>query len=159
MTTNQDIDMRIAVPRFQESNGFSTTLQKSKAMGKIKSKNTKPELLLRKAMWASGLKYRIDVNKLPGRPDIVMRKFKLAIFVDGEFWHGYKWEEKKQKIKANTGFWIPKIERNMQRDRESAKKLYQLGFHVMRFWEHEIRKDLPKVMDTIYQYLHNNDLI
>ena len=73
---------------------------------------------------------------------IVINKNKVIVFVDGEFWHGYNWEVKKKKIKTNRKFWIPKIERNMQRDKENSIALKKLGFKVLRFWEHEIVKDL-----------------
>ncbi len=143
----------IEVPRFNEANGFYTTAQKSKAMSKIRDRNTKPEISLRKALWALNIKYRINVKSLPGKPDVLMRKHKLAIFVDGEFWHGYNWEEKRNKIKTNTGFWIPKIERNMQRDIENNKKLAELGFIVLRFWDHEIKKDLEGCINKILSHI------
>src|ERR1700756_5196002 len=107
----------IKVPRFEGKNGFYTSLERSILMSKIKGKNTSPELMLRKVLWNSGLRYRLHNKKLPGNPDISMKKYKIAIFIDGEFWHGYNWEEKKTKIKTNRDFWIPKIERNMQRDK------------------------------------------
>ena len=78
----------IEVPRFKEENGFYTTAQRSKIMSKIKAKNTKPELILRKALWHKGIRYRIRNKRLPGSPDIVIGKHKIAIFIDGEFWHG-----------------------------------------------------------------------
>lgn len=146
-------EIKISVPRFEERNGFYTTKQRSELMGKIKGKATKPELVLRKALFRSGLSYRLNVDKLPGKPDIVMRKYKLVIFVDGEFWHGYDWETKKNKIKANREFWISKIERNMQRDHENAIKLNNLGFTVIRFWEKEITKNLPTCMEKIWGHI------
>ena len=84
----------IIVPKFNEDNGFYTTPERSKMMSGIRGKNTKPEILLRKALLALGYRYRINVKKLPGKPDIALGKFKLAIFVDGEFWHGHDWEAK-----------------------------------------------------------------
>ena len=127
--------------KFTKENNFVTTSQRSMQMKRIKSTETKPEQFLRKMIWATGLRYRKNVKKLPGSPDIVFFKYKLAIFVDGDFWHGYNWEDKKERIKTNRQFWIPKIERNMQRDRENAEKLLQLGFKVLRFWEHEVKND------------------
>jgi DNA mismatch endonuclease (patch repair protein) len=143
----------IIIPRFKEANGFYTTDQRSKLMSKIRGQNTKPEIALRKAMWAISLKYRINVKSLPGKPDILMRKYKLAIFVDGEFWHGHDWEAKKARIKSNTDYWIPKIERNMQRDRENIEKLNDLGFFVLRFWEREIKNDLEGCLKKILAYI------
>ena len=88
-------EKQIKVPRFTEENGFYTTKKRSELMGKIKSKNTKPEISLRKALWHLGYRYRKNVKSLPGNPDLVFSKYKLAVFVDGEFWHGYNWEQKK----------------------------------------------------------------
>jgi len=128
---------------------FETTLERSKLMSKIKGKDTKPEISFRKALWASGVRYRINVSKLPGKPDVVIEKRKMIIFIDGEFWHGYKWEEKKPKIKSNRDYWIKKIERNIERDIENNKKLRDLGYTVFRFWEHEIKKNLPNCLSQV----------
>jgi DNA mismatch endonuclease (patch repair protein) len=143
----------IHVPRFHEENGFYTTRERSALMGKIKSKDTKAELKLRKALWCLGYRYRVNVKELPGRPDIVFRRHKLAIFIDGEFWHGYRWEEKKEKIKSNRGFWIPKIERNMQRDQANNRDLVDKGWQVMRFWEKEVHKDLEGCLERVLAHL------
>ena len=143
----------IKVPRFKAELGYKTTPERSKLMGRIKSTETKPEIALRKELWKIGLRYRINVKKLPGCPDIVIRKNKLVIFVDGEFWHGYNWEIKKQRIKSNRDFWIPKIERNMQRDIQNKIELEQLGFKVVRFWEHEIKKELVTCIEKIRDYI------
>jgi DNA mismatch endonuclease, patch repair protein len=142
VSANQYQFKKIKVPRFEEAAGFYTTLDRSTLMSKIKGKNTKPEVLLRKELWKRGYRYRTNVKELPGKPDIVISKFKLVIFVDGEFWHGHQWDEKKEKIKSNRGFWIPKIERNIQRDDEVNEQLDELGWTVLRFWEHKIIKDL-----------------
>ena len=147
---------KIKVLRFKEENGFYTTPQRSKLMSKIKGKDTKPEILFRKELWRNGLRYRKHNKKLPGNPDIVNQKLKLVVFIDGEFWHGFNWEGKKKKIKLNREFWIPKIERNMQRDIENNIKLKNLGFKVFRFWEQEIKKDSQKCIESIFSYL--NDL-
>lgn len=145
----------IIVPRFNEANGFYTTRQRSEIMSKIKSRDTKPELKLKKALWNLGYRYRKNVKKLPGTPDIVYPKKKLAIFVDGEFWHGYNWDEKKTKIKTNRGFWIPKIERNLQRDNRNNLLLSETGWFVMRFWEHEIEKDFEDCVHRVISYLQD----
>ena len=143
----------IKVPRFEESAGFYTTKQRSQIMAKIRGKNTKPELIFRQRLFELGFRYRVDFKGLPGRPDISNKSKKIAIFIDGEFWHGYNWEVKKQKIKANRDFWIPKIERNMQRDRENVKKLENMGFKVFRFWEHEVKKNLEGCISLVQDYL------
>lgn len=122
-------------------------------MSRIKGKNTKPELLFRKALWAKGVRYRINAKNLPGKPDVSIQKYKLAIFIDGEFWHGYNWDERKEKLKSNRGFWIPKIERNMQRDREVNLELKNMGYTVFRFWERDIKKELHKCINDVMVYI------
>jgi len=122
-------------------------------MKKIRSKNTKAEVLLRKSLWTLGVRYRKNYKKLPACPDIVITKIKLVVFIDGEFWHGHNWNIKKDRIKANPDFWIPKIERNMERDVENNERLKRLGFKVVRFWEHEIKKDLQGCIDKILQHV------
>jgi DNA mismatch endonuclease (patch repair protein) len=140
---------RIKVPRFNEESGFYTTPQRSKIMGKIRGKNTKPELIFRKALWAAGYRYRIDYKKLIGKPDIVLNKYKTVIFIDGEFWHGYNWEARKDKIKSNREFWIPKIERNIQRDKEVNAVLENLGYTIFRFWETDVKKNLDACLQKV----------
>ncbi len=144
---------KIKVPRFEEAAGFYTTPERSELMAKIRSENTRPEIMLRKALWAVGLRFRVHNKKLPGKPDISNQRLKLAVFVDGEFWHGYQWEEKKQQIKSNRAFWIPKIERNMQRDEEVNWQLRQLGFTVLRFWEREVKKELGACVKRVLNYV------
>jgi DNA mismatch endonuclease (patch repair protein) len=110
-------------------------------MSRIRSKDTKTEVKLRKALWAKGYRYRKNVKSLPGSPDIAIKKYKVAVFIDGEFWHGYNWEEKRQAIKRNRAYWIPKIERNMERDRDNTQKLQEKGWLVLRFWEQRLKKE------------------
>ncbi|NCO62858.1 MAG: very short patch repair endonuclease [Flavobacteriales bacterium] len=143
----------IKVPRFNEESGFYTTKKRSKIMSKIRGKNTKPELLFRKALWKRGVRYRINSKILPGKPDISIQKYKLAIFIDGEFWHGYNWNERKETIQSNRGFWIPKIERNMQRDEEVNQQLADLDYTVFRFWEQDIKTELDKCINDILIFL------
>ena len=144
---------KIIVPRFNEASGFYTTKKRSKRMSKIRGKNTKPEMLFRKALWKKGVRYRVHSKKLPGKPDVSIQKYKLAIFIDGEFWHGYNWQEKKETIKSNRKFWIPKIERNMQRDYEVNQQLAEMGYTVFRFWEKDIKNELDKCINDIIVYV------
>lgn len=146
---------RIKVPRFNEASGFYTTPERSKIMSKIRGKNTKPELAFRKALYAAGYRYRIDYKKLIGKPDILLKKYKTAIFIDGEYWHGHQWAERKPKIRTNREFWIAKIERNMQRDREVNLELERLGYTVFRFWETEIKKDLERCLAEVIDHLRS----
>jgi len=145
------MNKKIKVPRFKKELGYQTTPERSMLMGKIKSTETKSEILLRKELWKVGIRYRINVRKLPGCPDIVIKKNKLIVFVDGEFWHGFNWKIKKERIKTNRDFWIPKIERNMQRDKQNNIDLEKMGFTVLRFWEHQVKKDLVNCVKKIKQ--------
>lgn len=143
----------IQVPRFSIDNGFVTSNVRSRLMGKIKGKDTKSERALRKALWGLGIRYRKNDPRLPGKPDIVIPLAKLIIFVDGEFWHGYNWKEKKDKIKSNREFWIPKIERNMQRDAENDKILMEKGWVVLRFWDQELKNEFGVCLKKVLEYL------
>jgi len=145
---------RIVVPRFNEESGFYTTPQRSKIMSRIKGKNTKPELAFRKALYALGYRYRIDYKKLLGKPDIALPKYKTVIFIDGDYWHGKNWEERKPKIKTNREFWIAKFERNIQRDKEVNLALKEKGYTVFRFWESEIKKDLEQCLHKVITHLN-----
>jgi len=143
----------IVVPRFCEANGFYTTPERSKMMKKIKSTNSKAEARLQKALWNIGLRYRKNVRSLPGIPDIVFRKYRLVIFVDGSFWHGYNWEKRREEIRSNRDFWIAKIERNIQHDKEVNQMLLDQGWHVIRFWDDEIKKELHTCIEKILDYI------
>lgn len=143
----------VKVPRFEESEGFYTTTERSRQMSKIRGKNTKPELAFRKALYNANVRYRVNVKSLPGRPDIANVSKRFVVFIDGEFWHGFRWAEKKRSIKSNRGFWIPKIERNMQRDKENNHKLESMGFKVFRFWEQEINKNLEGCLNQVLEYI------
>ncbi len=142
------------VQPFKNGMNFNVDPKRSALMSKIKGKNTKPEIALRKALWALGVRYRLNYKKLPGCPDIVIHKYKLAIFVDGEFWHGYNWEEKRPKIKTNREYWIPKIEKNMQRDKETNDSLQLLGYKVIRFWDFEVNNNLPSCINLVVNHLN-----
>ena len=147
------MEARIAVPAFAENNGFATTEQRSKHMSKIRSKNTKPELAFRKALHAKGVRYRTFSKSLPGKPDLSSAKRKFAVFIDGEFWHGYDWQAQREKIKSNREYWIAKIERNMQRGKEVDAALEKMGIKVFRFWSKEIKKDLEGCVQKVLDHL------
>lgn len=149
---------KIIVPRFNEASGFYTTKQRSKMMSKIRGKNTKPEMIFRRALWKRNVRYRIDSKQLPGKPDISIKKYNLAIFIDGEFWHGYNWDDRKGSIKSNRDFWIPKIERNMQRDRQINHELRDMGFVVFRFWSQEIKDNLDQCINDILVYIDTGEI-
>ena len=107
-----------------------------------KSTGTKPELLLAKALFERGHRYRKNNKTVFGKPDLTFKKIKLAIFIDGEFWHGKNWEERKYDHKSNKEFWINKIERNIERDIEVNHTLESQGWTVLRFWAKEVEQNL-----------------
>ena len=131
-----------------------TKEQRRKNMQNIRSKNTSIEVILRKALWKKGYRYRKNYKGLPGNPDIVLTKYKIAIFCDGEFFHGKDWEVLKPRLEKsnNSEYWINKISRNCERDDEINKKLLFEGWTVIRFWGKDIKKNTEeciKVIDEI----------
>lgn len=118
-------------------------------MQRVKFKDSEIEKILRNALWNKGYRYRKNVKDVFGHPDIVFKSKKVAIFCDSEFWHGYDWERKKNEIKTRQDFWIPKIERNMQRDKEVNMKLSEEGWTVLRFWGTEIKKQTENCVKEI----------
>ena len=134
-------------------NGFITTKQRSDLMKKIKASGTKPEVFLREKINTLGYKTVINVKEIIGTPDIVIPEKKVAVFVDGEFWHGYNWKEKKKKIKRNKNYWLLKIENNIRRDKKNNLRLRKLGYKVLRFWENDIKKDIDKCISKILLHI------
>ena len=123
-------------------------------MTRVGHKNTDIELTLRRALWARGHRYRKNYTKLIGKPDIVFVKKKVAIFCDGEFWHGFDWGNAKQKFKNNKEYWIAKIERNMKRDKMVNAELKSAGWRILRFWGSNIKKDTDSCIETIESILN-----
>lgn len=128
-----------------------TQEQRRKNMQHIKSSNTKIEVLLRKALWKKGYRYRKNYKKLPGKPDIVLTKYKIAIFCDGEFSHGKDWEILKPRLeKGNSSeYWVSKISKNRKHDDEINKELLFLGWTVIRFWGNDIKKNTDECIKVI----------
>lgn len=128
-----------------------TAEQRRKNMQHIKSCDTEIEMLLRKALWSHGYRYRKNYKKLPGKPDIALTKYKIAIFCDSEFFHGKDWENLQPKLKNsnNGGYWIGKISRNIKHDNEVNKELQFLGWTVIRFWGNDIRKNTDDCIKVI----------
>lgn len=126
-----------------------TKEQISYNMKQVKCKDTEIEKLLRKELWHRGLRYQKNVKDIIGKPDIVFKGKKVAVFCDSEFWHGYDWDHKKMEIKSRREFWIPKIERTMDRDREVTQALEQDGWIVLRFWGKQIKNDLTHCADIV----------
>ena len=130
-----------------------TPEQISYNMQQVKNKDSKIEVLLRKELWSRGIRYRKNVTRIYGKPDIVFIGKKIAVFCDSEFWHGYDWENRKSDIKSHQEFWIPKIERAIQRDREVTERLQSEGWIVLRFWGKEIKKNVSECADIIQKAL------
>ncbi len=128
-----------------------TKEQRRKNMQNIHSKNTKIEVKLRKALWKKGYRYRKNYDRLPGKPDIVLTKYRIAIFCDGEFFHGKDWEVLKPRLEKsnNSEFWIKKISRNRERDDEINKRLLYEGWTVIRFWGEDILKRTDECVKVI----------
>lgn len=128
-----------------------TKEQRHKNMSHIRSKNTSIEVLLCKELRKRGYGYRKNYNELPGKPDIVLTKYKIAIFCDGEFFHGKDWASQKERVQQgnNPEYWISKIERNMARDEEINRELLHLGWIVLRFWGKDIRKHMDSCVNEI----------
>lgn len=134
-----------------------------KIMSAVKSKDTRPELKLRKALWHEGLRYRVNYKKLPGKPDIVFTKWKLVVFCDGDFWHGHNWAIRglnnlHEELSGYSQYWQDKILRNIERDEENNKALRALGWTVIRIWESDIKNDLGGCVNTIKEILFEQKL-
>jgi DNA mismatch endonuclease, patch repair protein len=141
-----------------------TPEQRSKCMSHIRSSDTKPEIFFRKALWKWGIRYRKNVKKLFGKPDIAIRKYKLVIFIDGDFWHGNDWKERhfssqEDMLLSYTDFWQKKIRRNIERDKEVNKYYKNNDWTILRFWATAIKNDLngciTKTIKTINRLKNN----
>lgn len=126
-----------------------TPLQRRKSMQGNKSSGTKIEIILGKALYAAGLRYRKNSKSILGTPDFSFKKYKVAVFADGDFWHGKDWDTRRNKIGANAGYWFEKIERNIERDYKVTKQLCEDGWTVLRFWETDIKNNLPECVSKV----------
>lgn len=137
-----------------------TPEQRRQNMRNIRSKDTKPELVLRKLLWHKGFRYRKNWKALPGKPDIVLTKQKICIFVDGEYFHGKDWEAgRKEKAESgnNPGYWVSKIERNIERDRDVETQLRALGWKVVRFWSRDVLKEPDTCVGVIREMIFDQN--
>lgn len=123
--------------------------QRKRNMQAVRSKDTKIEILLRKALWKKGYRYRKNDKTVFGKPDIVFKKYKTAVFCDSEFWHGKDWQNRKHDHKSNIEYWHKKIERNIERDHEVNIKLEAENWIVLRFWGKEIFNNLESCVNKI----------
>lgn len=134
-----------------------TKAQRHKNMKNIHAKDTKIEVILRRALWEKGYRYRKNYKKIPGSPDIVLTKYKIAIFCDGEFFHGKDWEILKAKLEKsnNSEFWINKISHNRKHDDEINKRLLFEGWTVIRFWGEDIKKKTDECVKVIEEAIQD----
>lgn len=134
-----------------------------KIMSAVKSKDTRPELKLRKALWKEGLRYRVNYKRLPGKPDIVFTKLKVVVFCDGDFWHGHNWAIRGQsslqeELAGYSQYWKDKILRNIERDEENNIALRAQGWTVIRIWESDIKNNLDRCVETVKEALFEQKL-
>ena len=127
-------------------------------MSHVHLKRGKAENKLALALWNQGVRYRRNYKELPGSPDIAITKYQIAIFIDGEFWHGYDWENRKKRLKRNREYWIQKIEENMVRDKRDDELLEKSGWKVLHFWEKQVLKNLDYCVELVMYYIRNSEL-
>lgn len=128
---------------------FHTTPEISRRMSRVHLKRGKAETMLAKALWHAGFHYRLNDKRLPGSPDIVLGRYRIAVFVDGEFWHGFDWERRKERLKSNRAYWLEKIQENIDRDRRNDQLLREKEWLPLHFWEKEVLKDLEGCVQTV----------
>lgn len=130
-----------------------TPEQRSLCMSRIKGKDTSLEIRVRSALHRRGLRFRKHVKDLPGKPDVVFRKARVAVFLDGDFWHGYRFPSWEDKV---SDFWKNKIAKNRERDTENHKKLQQMGWMVVRLWQHEVEENFDACIERIVAAIYTN---
>ncbi len=138
--------------------GRYTPEQSHRIMSAVKQKDTKPEIILRRALWEKGYRYRKNYKKLPGKPDIVFVGKRVAVFCDGDYWHGHNWVIRgygslEEELSRYSDFWRKKIEGNIERDQKNNALLKEMGWTVIRLWESDIRKNLDTCIIEIAEAL------
>ena len=119
---------------------LKTSPEISKRMSHVKTKRNSAEIMIAKSLWHRGYRYRLNYKALPGSPDIALAKYRIAIFIDGEFWHGKDFEQRKTKLKNNKVYWIEKIQENIDRDLKNDKLLRQMDWYPIHFWSNDVIK-------------------
>ena len=133
---------------------FNATAFDSRRLAQVRSKGTRPEMLLRKSLWQNGLRGYRKHPPLPGKPDLVFPRYKLAVFVDGCFWHGCPVHFKMPV--NNADYWANKIDRNRQHDDAVRETLERMGYHVLRLWEHEVKRDPEAALRKVTEALQRD---
>lgn len=138
---------------------YDSTPETRKRMSQIALKGGKAETILGKALWHRGYRYRRNYKMLPGTPDIAILKHRIAVFVDGEFWHGKNWENRKTKLKSNKEYWLEKIDENINRDNRNDVLLNHLGWVAVHFWEKDVLKNIEGCIRAIEEIILENRML
>ncbi len=128
---------------------YDSTPETRQRMSRVHLKKGKAETMLAKELWHRGVRYRLNYKALPGSPDIAITKYRIAVFVDGEFWHGFDWDNRKAKLKSNREYWIAKIEENIKRDNRNDATLEGMDWIVLHFWEKDVLKNIESCIQRI----------
>lgn len=138
---------------------LKTSPEISKRMSHVKTKRNSAEVMIAKSLWHKGYRYRLNYKALPGSPDISLTKYRIAIFIDGEFWHGKDFEQRKAKLKNNKDYWIEKIQENIDRDLRNDKLLRQMDWYPIHFWSNDVIKYCNQCIDEIIYTIENRENI
>ena len=136
---------------------YDTDEATSKRMANVKLKRGDAETVLAKELWYRGFRYWLNYRKLPGSPDIAIKKYHIAVFVDGEFWHGENWEVRKARLQKNRAYWIEKIEENIARDRRVDEELREMGWTPVHFWEKQVLRHTDDCLAAVLALLTAHD--
>ena len=128
---------------------LKTSPEISKRMSHVKTKRNSAEIMIAKSLWHRGYRYRLNYKALPGSPDIALAKYRIAIFIDGEFWHGKDFEQRKTKLKNNKDYWIEKIQENIDRDLKNDKLLRQMEWYPIHFWSNDVIKYCNQCVEEV----------
>lgn len=128
---------------------LKTSPEISKRMSHVKTKKNSAEVMLAKSLWHRGYRYRLNYKALPGSPDVALTKYRIAIFIDGEFWQGKDFEQRKTKLKNNKDYWIEKIQENIDRDLKNDKLLRQMDWYPIHFWSNDVIKYCNQCVEEV----------
>lgn len=137
---------------------LKTSPEISKRMSHVKTKKNSAEVMIAKSLWHRGYRYRLNYKALPGSPDIALTKYRIAIFIDGEFWHGKDFEQRKNKLKNNKDYWIEKIQENIDRDLRNDKLLRQMDWYPIHFWSNDVIKYCNQCIDEIIYTIEDRNV-
>lgn len=137
---------------------LKTSPEISKRMSHVKTKRNSAEVMIAKSLWHRGYRYRLNYKALPGSPDIALTKYRIAIFIDGKFWHGKDFEQRKNKLKNNKDYWIEKIQENIDRDLRNDKLLRQMDWYPIHFWSNDVIKYCNQCIDEIIYTIEDRNV-